>query len=483
MKALATALLGLLIALPLAKAQDATPAESLAKEYAANPIAADAKLLGKALSVSGTVSSLKKDEDGAYFLILGPKDEVYCYFESSCEGELAKLSKGDQVSLRGVCKGLVKKGRKDRVLLVDCKLGLADAQAPAKAASFKKSLMILSGPKGSGSGFVAKIGGVKYVVSNFHVFFENSPKIFDSEDRPVETKSIKFTPDRDLALFELASQDAYEALEIRPDVTSLPVGSSLRVYGNSGGGEVFTEISGKALGSGPRIIETDAEFIEGNSGSPVLEYPSLKVVGVATYASVLNPNWSSKGTRFEKVRRFATRIDNLDPASFDVYEKASFESDATAFKSVKDSAMLKASALANLSGLGLFEGKDASESSPYWKDLLLYSGKTLDGAQRSRLIALIGQWNLEMAKFLGSQKSSPFQSQAPKKLGIDQGSAPSLQKLPYEELCRILFPNVPKAKLSCKYFAFQAEDFYDTSSVFQERFKKSFEDIKATFKK
>jgi len=483
MRAVAALLLALFTSFSTAKAQDATSAESLAKEYAANPLAADAKLLGKAVAAHGTVSALKKDEDGACFLILGPKDEVYCYFESSCEGELAKLSKGDQVSFRGVCKGLVKKGRKDRVLLVDCKFGLADAQVPAKSASFKKSLMILSGPKGSGSGFVAKIGGVKYVVSNFHVFFENNPKIFDSEDRPVEVKAIKFTPDRDLALFELAKQDAYESLEIRPDVTSLPVGSALRVYGNSGGGEVFTEIGGKALGSGPRVVETDAEFIEGNSGSPVLEYPSLKVVGVATYASVLNPNWSGKGTRFEKIRRFATRIDNLDPASFDVYEKASFESDAATFRNIKDSAMLKASALANLSGLGLFEGKDASESSPYWKELLLYSGKTLDGAQRARLIALIGQWNLEMAKFLGSQKSSPFQSQAPKKLGLDQSSAPSLQKLPYEELCRILFPKAPKAKPSCKYFAFQAEELYDASSVLQERFEKRFEDIKATFKK
>ncbi len=482
MRAASLAALLALAAFASLKAQDATPVEGVLKDYAENAVAADAKYLGKTLAVSGTVDAVKKDDEGSYYLVLGPKEALYCYFESSQEAELGKMKKGDAISLRGVCKGEVKKGRKSRLLLVDCKLGLANAAAaqPQAAKSIKRSLVLLSGPKGSGSGFIARIGGVKYVVSNFHVFFENFPKILDSEDRSIEVKSIKFTPDRDLALFELADQNAYEALEIEPDVTALPTGSALRVYGNSGGGGVFTEIGGKSLGVGPAVIETDAQFIEGNSGSPVLEFPSLKVVGVATYASLSSGSWAAKGTRFEKVRRFATRIDNLDPAAFDTYEKASFDAEIAAFKKLKDFTMLKAATLANLSGLGSYQGKD-SKDSPFWQDLLLYSGKTQDGAQRAKLIALVEQWNKEFSKF--QEEIDAGQLHSPKRPGLDSSSPGSIQKLPFDELNRILFPNAPKPKLSYKYLSFQAEELQNASIVFQERFKSRFEELKATFRK
>jgi len=85
---------------------------------------------------------------------------------------------------------------------------------------------------------------------------------------------------------------------------------SISVVGDSGGEGVFTELRGNILGVGPDKLEVSADFISGNSGSPILS-ANRKVLGVATYVQsrTAAPDFILTGTRFEKARRFGMRYD------------------------------------------------------------------------------------------------------------------------------------------------------------------------------
>jgi hypothetical protein len=82
------------------------------------------------------------------------------------------------------------------------------------------------------------------------------------------------------------------------------------VYGNSLGSGVATELKGRILGVGPEKIEVDAEFVRGNSGSPILDAQG-QVIGVATYVTRTAPgtDWVADNTRFTLTRRFGLRLD------------------------------------------------------------------------------------------------------------------------------------------------------------------------------
>jgi hypothetical protein len=119
---------------------------------------------------------------------------------------------------------------------------------------------------------------------------------------------------------ELASeQDAVRITIQETDVTpvalnvstQLPrIGQHVRIFGNSDGMGVVTELEGRVLGVGPATIEVDAGFVRGNSGSPVVD-DSGSVIGIATFVvqSIPQSDWVLDGTRFERTRRFGLRTD------------------------------------------------------------------------------------------------------------------------------------------------------------------------------
>ena len=85
-------------------------AAQLYAEYKANEIAADQKYKDKMLKVTGVVSTIGKDILGSPYVVLtgGGEYEVWgvqCTFSSAYEPQLAKLTKGQQVSVTGKCKG------------------------------------------------------------------------------------------------------------------------------------------------------------------------------------------------------------------------------------------------------------------------------------------------------------------------------------------------------------------------------------------
>jgi hypothetical protein len=82
----------------------------LSNAYKANEISADAKYKGKLVEITGTVDNIQKDiMDTAYVTFaLGQYEivhQVQCYFNRKNEGQLADISKGDRLTVRGTVDG------------------------------------------------------------------------------------------------------------------------------------------------------------------------------------------------------------------------------------------------------------------------------------------------------------------------------------------------------------------------------------------
>ncbi len=167
-------------------------------------------------------------------------------------------------------------------------------------------MVIIESDAGTGSGFICNINGTNYIITNTHVMERSQRYDFKTVNhgllKPIR---LELADDRDLARIQIDNSDQ-PALTL---ATSNPrINQPIKVYGNSQGASVITEISGKILGVGPSEIEVDAPFVSGNSGSPILSQEH-GVLGVATYATRPGmTNWITAETRFSKTRRFGTRV-------------------------------------------------------------------------------------------------------------------------------------------------------------------------------
>ena len=172
----------------------------------------------------------------------------------------------------------------------------------------KGKLAIVSFSDGQGSGFVVKQGDKKYFVTNEHVIRSGNgaePQVVMLNGNSLKVGKCEIARDRDLIRFEI--DDDIEALS--PTSETPEIGDAITIFGNSDGGGVSTQIAGTIQGVGGDRLEVSAQFVTGNSGSPVIDSRG-SVVGVATYlTNYTNSNdWVKSGTRFNGVRRYATRL-------------------------------------------------------------------------------------------------------------------------------------------------------------------------------
>jgi|GEM_PF-2563074 len=182
-----------------------------------------------------------------------------------------------------------------------------------------KSIVIIEGDRGRGTGFLCDYLGKKVVLSNVHVFCGNrTAKLQTIYDGPVEPAAIWVCKDRDIIYYEVKDPEKYSYLKVYDWKKSVPTNDEIIVMGNSAGGGVVTSLRGKLNGVGPDRIEVDAVFVSGNSGSPIISYgQGAQVIGIATYAT-FDPqiDWVQKDTRFSEVRRFGLRFEDLEPSDF-----------------------------------------------------------------------------------------------------------------------------------------------------------------------
>ena len=87
----------------------------------------------------------------------------------------------------------------------------------------------------------------------------------------------------DVAILKIPDVAAKYSLEVMDDpLNNAKVGAPVTVPGNSLGAGVTLQINGKLLGIGPALVEVDAKFVPGNSGSPIIDRRSGQVIGMGS---------------------------------------------------------------------------------------------------------------------------------------------------------------------------------------------------------
>ena len=188
----------------------------------------------------------------------------------------------------------------------------------------KDRIAIIECKEGSGIGCLLEMEGKTYLVSNEHVLRSSSaPKATMPNGEQLSLGEFSVATDRDLARFEVLGCNVKPLVATDDEPNANDV---VTVCGNSLGGGVVTESRGFIQGVGPAKLETNAEIVPGNSGSPLVSKDGC-VVGVATLIDRSGTkDWTSHNTRYENSpRRFASRLKNVQWKTVD---RRTYESQA-----------------------------------------------------------------------------------------------------------------------------------------------------------
>lgn len=170
---------------------------------------------------------------------------------------------------------------------------------------------VRDGSQSIGSGFVADWNEKTFIFTNMHVLSGNRhPKFVLSDGRQIQPKNVFGAVGHDVAILEIDSPGVGLELADSSELHSWYERNVL-VPGNSLGGGVFRAITGKITAVGSELIEIDARFVSGNSGSPIIVFPERKVVGIATYTRTLRLTGRDRLSKFEATRWFGYRLDSI----------------------------------------------------------------------------------------------------------------------------------------------------------------------------
>ena len=174
-------------------------------------------------------------------------------------------------------------------------------------------LVIIEGKAGKGSGAIIRTKGGPLLITNAHVLSGNENitfRLLDSTALSIIFENAGIARRYDLAILSLNFDKG--GLDVMDQVDkNVSLGDEVVVLGNSEGSGVATEIRGKVTGIGPELIEVDAKFVAGNSGSPIIHVKSGQVIGIATYAVIPKLDRLTKDSKFKEIRRFGYRIDTV----------------------------------------------------------------------------------------------------------------------------------------------------------------------------
>ena len=172
------------------------------------------------------------------------------------------------------------------------------------------SLVFIEGGGGSGSGFVCRTKDGVFLFTNQHVVAEMpSMKATRLDNTSVPAGAPAAAVGHDLMRF--ATKDVPNPFVATDNLDAdARIGDEVAVLGNSEGSRVIAPLAGRLLGIGPDRIEVSAEFVPGNSGSPIIHVKTGKVIGIATYLETRRFGQLAD-TKVGKVRRFGYRLDSV----------------------------------------------------------------------------------------------------------------------------------------------------------------------------
>ncbi|WP_169305319.1 S1 family peptidase [Coraliomargarita akajimensis] len=174
------------------------------------------------------------------------------------------------------------------------------------------ALVVVSGPKGSGSGFVAEMKGRTFFVTNIHVLGAARGAELNTIDgqRLNLGQGAFLSQNRDVAIVPIEWSGPVMKLSTSLNYDEVAIGDSITVMGNSSGAGVATKLSGEIRGIGATELEVSAEFVPGNSGSPIIHDELGTVVAIASYLKDFSSDskWT-EDTDFDAIRRFGFRLD------------------------------------------------------------------------------------------------------------------------------------------------------------------------------
>lgn len=185
-------------------------------------------------------------------------------------------------------------------------------QAAAQTVTdYSNALVIVEGQNAVGSGFICNMDGHTYIITNAHVLCDNpGVKITSIKGTVFTVGASAIAVGHDIVRMEITG--AQKAFDIMTNADSnVKIGDEVTILGNSGGAGVVRPMDGAIVGLGPDLVEVDAPFVEGNSGSPIIHQATGKVLGLATYIVERSISQSAPGTVLSQVRRFGYRLDGI----------------------------------------------------------------------------------------------------------------------------------------------------------------------------
>jgi hypothetical protein len=195
-----------------------------------------------------------------------------------------------------------------------------DPEAARLVREYRNSLVFVDDANGTtGSGFICQLEGKPFLFTNIHVVSPMRSPAFTRLDRsPLRVGNAAAAVAHDIVRYEVpaGAAAAGKPLQVMTSVENVAaIGDDVIVLGNSEGAHVILPLVGKISGIGPNLVEVTAEFVPGNSGSPIIHQKTGQVIGLATYAVRRDMDWLSERTtekeKAKKIRRFGYRLDSV----------------------------------------------------------------------------------------------------------------------------------------------------------------------------
>jgi hypothetical protein len=191
------------------------------------------------------------------------------------------------------------------------------------------ALVVISSEQSEGSGFIAKIRGRTFLITNIHVLGAARSAIIQTLDGvEITLPSYGYVSRRrDIAIVPIEWAGPTLPMSQSLSFDEVGIGQAVTVVGNSDGARVVGRLKGEIHGIGPDEVVVSAKFVPGNSGSPIVHDGLGRVIAIASHLKDFSAKtkWSKDWVQAD-VRRFGYRLDGeiewAQVALSDLYRQA-----------------------------------------------------------------------------------------------------------------------------------------------------------------